>query len=119
MVLVVAVTALAAVMLGLMARGLGRRLSHLDAGLSTLTRQVNAGLAAHDHQVASLDRRMQDIEVLAAGAEREARIVSMQLVELHKSVVHEAELVRWLKGELTNVQTRLTAGGPTRGVDRG
>lgn len=114
-----AATLVAAVALALMARSLGRRLSHVDAGLSALTRQVNAGLAAHDHQVASLDRRMREIEVLAASAEREARIVSMQLVDLHKSVVHEAELVRWLKEELSHVQTRLAVDGPIRGVEHG
>jgi hypothetical protein len=61
--------------------------------LEDLHRQVVAWQAAHDHQVASLDRRMRDVEVAAARAEEEARIVSVQMAELTQSLVRRLEQV--------------------------
>lgn len=62
--------------------GLGDLRTRLDA----LHRQVISWQAAHDHQVASLDRRMRDVEQAAGRAEEEARIVSMQMVELSRGL---------------------------------
>jgi hypothetical protein len=73
----------------LASRGTGELRVHLDA----LHRQVVAWQAAHDHQVAVLDRRMRDVEVAAAGAQEEARIVSVQLAELTQGFMRRLELV--------------------------
>jgi hypothetical protein len=69
--------------------GVGELRHRLDA----LHRQVVAWQAAHDHQVASLDRRMRDVEVAAARAEEEARIVSVQMAELTQSLMRRLEQV--------------------------
>jgi hypothetical protein len=65
----------------------------LRGRLDALQRQVTAWQAAHDHQVASLDRRMRDVEVAAARAEEEARIVSVQMAELTQGLVRRLEQV--------------------------
>jgi hypothetical protein len=73
----------------LASKGMAELRVHLDA----LHRQVVAWQAAHDHQVELLDRRMRDVEVAAAGAQEEARIVSVQLAELTQGLVRRLELV--------------------------
>jgi hypothetical protein len=65
----------------------------LKGRLDALHQQVSAWQAAHDHQVASLDRRMRDVESAAARAEEEARIVSVQMAELTEGLVRRLEQV--------------------------
>jgi hypothetical protein len=65
----------------------------LQQRLDALYRQVVAWQAAHDHQVASLDRRMRDVETAAARAEEEARIVSVQMAELTQGLCRRLEQV--------------------------
>jgi hypothetical protein len=65
----------------------------LRSRVDSLHRQVVAWQAAHDHQVASLDRRMRDVEHAAARAEEEARIVSVQMAELTQGLVRRLEQV--------------------------
>ncbi|HEY3142428.1 MAG TPA: hypothetical protein VGJ86_14920 [Acidimicrobiales bacterium] len=74
--------------------------------LEALHRQVVAWQAAHDHQVASLDRRMRDVEEAAARAEEEARIVSVQMADLTQGLVRRLEQV-----EQRNEIDRLAAEG--------
>lgn len=75
-------------------------LGDLRTRLEALHRQVAAWQAAHDHQVASLDRRMRDVEQAAGRAEEEARIVSMQMVELSQRLAKRLDRVeKRQKGE--------------------
>lgn len=67
--------------------------SELQRRLDALHGQVVAWQAAHDHQVASLDRRMRDVEAAAARAEEEARIVSVQMAELTQGLCRRLEQV--------------------------
>jgi hypothetical protein len=67
-------------------RGIERRLEGLCG-------QVVSWQAAHDHQVEGLDRRLQDVEASAARAENEARMVSVQLVDLSRSLLGRIEQV--------------------------
>jgi hypothetical protein len=67
-------------------RGIERRLEGLHG-------QVVAWQAAHDHQVESIDRRLRDVEKSAARAENEARMVSVQLVDMSRSLVGRIEQV--------------------------
>jgi hypothetical protein len=78
----------------------------LRGRVDSLHRQVVAWQAAHDHQVASLDRRMRDVEQAAARAEEEARIVSVQMAELTQGLVRRLEQV-----EQRNEIERLAAEG--------
>jgi hypothetical protein len=80
--------------------------SELRQRLDALCQQVVAWQAAHDHQVASLDRRMRDVEVAAARAEEEARIVSVQMAELTQGLCRRLEQV-----EQRNEIERLAAEG--------
>jgi TolA-binding protein len=84
--------------------------SELQGRLEALNRQVVAWQAAHDHQVASLDRRMRDVEEAAARAEEEARIVSVQMAELTQGLVRRLEQV-----EQRNEIDRLAAEGRISG----
>jgi TolA-binding protein len=68
-------------------------LGDLRTRLEALHRQVISWQAAHDHQVASLDRRMRDVEEAAGRAEEEARIVSMQMVELSRGLAERLDRV--------------------------
>lgn len=61
--------------------------------LEVLHRQVVAWQAAHDHQVASLDRRMRDVETAAARAEEEARIVSVQMADLTRHLIRRMDQI--------------------------
>jgi hypothetical protein len=85
-------------------------LGDLRTRLEALHRQVVAWQAAHDHQVASLDRRMRDVEVAAARAEEEARIVSVQMAELTQNLVRRLEQV-----EQRNEMERLAGEGGIAG----
>ena len=85
----------------------------LRGRLDALQQQVTAWQAAHDHQVASLDRRMRDVEVAAARAEEEARIVSVQMAELTQGLVRRLEQV-----EQRNQIERLAGQGPGGGYPR-
>jgi hypothetical protein len=67
-------------------RGIERRLEGLCG-------QVVSWQAAHDHQVAGIDRRLRDVEASAARAENEARMVSVQLVDLSRSLLGRIEQV--------------------------
>jgi hypothetical protein len=67
-------------------RGIERR-------LEGLYEQVVAWQAAHDHQVESIDRRLRDVEKSAARAENEARMVSVQLVDMSRSLLGRIEQV--------------------------
>jgi len=67
-------------------RGIERRLEGLHG-------QVVSWQAAHDHQVEGIDRRLRDVEASAARAENEARIVSVQLADLTRSLVVRMEQV--------------------------
>jgi hypothetical protein len=67
-------------------RGIERRLEGLYG-------QVVAWQAAHDHQVESIDRRLRDVEKSAARAENEARMVSVQLVDMSRSLLGRIEQV--------------------------
>jgi TolA-binding protein len=94
----------------------GRQLLGDDPGsrdlhqrLDALCRQVVAWQAAHDHQVASLDRRLRDVEIAAARAEEEARIVSVQMAELTQGLCQRLEQV-----EQRNEIERLAAEGRLR-----
>jgi hypothetical protein len=82
----------------------------LERRLDALYSQVVAWQAAHDHQVESLDRRMRDVEVAAARAEEEARIVSVQMAELTQGLVRRLEQV-----EQRNEIERLAAEGRIAG----
>lgn len=79
--------------------------SGIEHRLEGLCAQVVAWQAAHDHQVESIDRRMRDVEASAARAENEARIVSVQLTAMSRS----------LAGRLEQVEHRLERGVPGRG----
>ena len=68
-------------------------LGDLRTRLEALHRQVVSWQAAHDHQVASLDRRMRDVEQAAARAEEEARIVSVQMADLTQGLVRRLDQV--------------------------
>jgi hypothetical protein len=57
-----------------------RRSAQINTNVGTLIHQVGRWQAAHDHQVTSMDRRMCDVEASTARAERETRILSIQLV---------------------------------------
>ncbi|HMG41397.1 MAG TPA: hypothetical protein VK611_08705 [Acidimicrobiales bacterium] len=67
-------------------RGIERRLEGLHG-------QVVSWQAAHDHQVEGIDRRLRDVEASAARAENEARIVSVQLADLTRSLLVRMEQV--------------------------
>jgi hypothetical protein len=67
-------------------RGIERRLEHLCT-------QVMGWQAAHDHQVETIDRRLRDVEASAARAENEARIVSVQLADMSRSLVGRLDQV--------------------------
>ncbi|MGH9209806.1 MAG: hypothetical protein ACRD2C_03895 [Acidimicrobiales bacterium] len=82
----------------------------LHQRLDALYEQVVAWQAAHDHQVASLDRRMRDVETAAARAEEEARIVSVQMAELTQGLCRRLEQV-----EQRNEIDRLAAEGRIAG----
>ena len=96
-------------------------LGDLRTRLEALHRQVVAWQAAHDHQVASLDRRMRDVEQAAGRAEEEARIVSMQMMELSQRLAKRLDRVeKRQKGEPeddeseTGEATEAAAGGSRR-----
>jgi len=65
----------------------------LRGRIDALHAQVSSWQSAHDHQVALLDRRMRDVEEAAARAEEEARIVSVQMADLTRSLVRRLEQV--------------------------
>ena len=67
-------------------RGIERRLEGLHG-------QVVSWQAAHDHQVEGIDRRLRDVEASAARAENEARMVSVQLVDMSRSLLGRIEQV--------------------------
>jgi hypothetical protein len=67
-------------------RGIERRLEGLCG-------QVVSWQAAHDHQVEGIDRRLRDVEASAARAENEARMVSVQLADLSRSLLGRVEQV--------------------------
>lgn len=67
-------------------RGIERRLEGLYG-------QVVSWQAAHDHQVEGIDRRLRDVEASAARAENEARMVSVQLTDLSRSLLVRMEQV--------------------------
>ena len=115
-------TAVLAVLLLIIGAGtmayLGGRSGLSDTGVrdlrgrvESLHREVVAWQAAHDHQVASLDRRMRDVEQAAARAEEEARIVSVQMAELTQGLVRRLEQV-----EQRNEIERLAAEGRITGL---
>jgi hypothetical protein len=83
----------------------------LHGRVESLHRQVVAWQAAHDHQVASLDRRMRDVEQAAARAEGEAPIVSVQMAELTQGLVRRLEQV-----EQRNEIERLASEGRITGT---
>jgi outer membrane lipopolysaccharide assembly protein LptE/RlpB len=89
---------------------IGGGVGELRLRLEALHRLVVAWQAAHDHQVASLDRRMRDVEVAAARAEEEARIVSVQMAELTQNLVRRLEQV-----EQRNEMERLAGEGGIAG----
>ncbi|HEY8545955.1 MAG TPA: hypothetical protein VIL36_12940 [Acidimicrobiales bacterium] len=89
--------------------GLGDLRTRLDA----LHRQVVAWQAAHDHQVASLDRRMRDVEQAAGRAEEEARIVSLQMMELSQRLAKRLDRVeKRQKGEPADDDAEVTDDAP-------
>lgn len=67
---------------------LSRRLATrgLEAQIQLLKGQVVAWQSMHDHQVASMDRRLLDLEECAARAEEESRIVSLQMQRMSQSL---------------------------------
>jgi hypothetical protein len=73
-----------------------RRGAGIDANVDALRHQVGAWQSAHDHQVEVLDRRMRDVEVAAARAEREARMLSVQLVGNDGIVPRIERLEAWV-----------------------
>jgi hypothetical protein len=88
---IVTVTAVVAVV----ARWCGRQFSTrgIERRLEGLCGQVVSWQAAHDHQVEGIDRRLRDVEASAARAENEARMVSVQLVDLSRSLLGRIEQV--------------------------
>ncbi len=86
----------------------------LRGRLESLNKQVVAWQRAHDHQVGVLDRRMRDVEVAAARAEEEARIVSLQMADLTRGLVRRLEQV-----EQRNEIERLAQQGRFADVDPG
>ena len=65
----------------------------IEQRLEGLHGQVVSWQAAHDHQVAGIDRRLRDVEASAARAENEARIVSVQLTNLSTLLLGRMEEV--------------------------
>lgn len=59
---------------------LDRSGARIDAKVGAVHQLVARWQFTHDHQVASMDRRMRDVEAATARAERETRILSLQLV---------------------------------------
>lgn len=58
----------------------------LEAQIQVLKRQVVVWQSMHDHQVASMDRRLLDLEECAARAEEESRIVSLQMQRMSQAL---------------------------------
>jgi hypothetical protein len=56
----------------------------IERRLEELYEQLQSWQAAHDHQVAGIDRRLGHVEEMAARAENEARIVAAQMSELNQ-----------------------------------
>jgi hypothetical protein len=81
----------------------------IERRLEALCAQVAAWQAAHDHQVESMDRRLRDVEASAARAENEARMVSVQIAGMDRSLVTR----------LDRVQHRLARGASWRAAGGG
>lgn len=75
----------------------------IERRLEGLAGQVIAWQAAHDHQVEAIDRRLRAVERSAAGAENEARMVSVQLVDM-------VDTSRSLIGRIDQVERRAARG---------
>lgn len=86
---VVAVTVVGYLVLG------GLRLLRDD--LRIVADLVTQGLAAQDHHVDLLDKRMRAVEASAATAERETRMVTLQMTDLNRVMVQQAEILAAMK----------------------
>jgi hypothetical protein len=75
----------------------------MERRLEGLAGQVVAWQAAHDHQVEAIDRRLRAVEKSAAAAESEARMVSVQLVDM-------VDTSRNLIGRIDQVERRMARG---------
>lgn len=58
----------------------------LEAQIQLLKGQVVSWQSMHDHHVASMDRRLLDLEECAARAEEESRIVSLQVQRMSQAL---------------------------------
>lgn len=58
---------------------------------------VTQDRAAHDHHVDLLNKRMRAVEASAAIAEREARMVTLQMTDLNRVMVQQAEILATMK----------------------
>jgi hypothetical protein len=63
----------------------------LEEQIAQLEAQVVAWQGMHNHQVASMDKRLADLEECAARAEEEARLVSHQLERISRSLVRSGD----------------------------
>lgn len=64
---------------------------NLEAQIRLLEGQVVGWQSMHDHQVASMDRRLLDLEECAARAEEETRLVSLQMERISHALGSRAE----------------------------
>lgn len=63
----------------------------LEAQIRVLEGQVVGWQSMHDHQVASMDRRLLDLEECAARAEEESRMVSLQMQRISQTLQHRVD----------------------------
>jgi len=90
----------------------------IERRLEGLCGQVVSWQAAHDHQVEGLDRRLQDVEASAARAENEARMVSVQLVDLSRSLLVRIEQVEHRLAARRHNRVGTNGAGLTAGAGR-
>jgi hypothetical protein len=72
---------------------LSTRLGLVLGSLTDLREHIRANRAAHDHQVDVVDRRMRAVEAAAASAERESRIVALQVVDLDGAIANQTQVL--------------------------
>lgn len=63
----------------------------LESQIRGLEEQVVAWQSMHDHQVASMDRRLLDLEECAARAEEESRMVSQQMLRISRAIERSSD----------------------------
>jgi cell division protein FtsB len=95
------------------------RLRSLLASLEAIGRQIEASRATQDHHAESLDRRMRAVEASAATSEREARMISLQMVDLNRVMVQQADILITVRNNVMAERSGANSAHPLRApVDR-